>query len=144
MAITQNKLPPINQKIPKNKRKNGRSANAVIVVDVTNSRTPSSSRICEINVPVDFERSLFLMRSACPKTRSEIRKSARLPIISDKTKREYFSANSKIAAINTPPANTHKVGIDCAGITRSYTFIEKTMVANAKIFANIEANIIST
>ena len=27
--------------------------------------------------------------------------------------------NSKIAAINTPPASTHNVGIDCAGMTRS-------------------------
>ena len=32
---------------------------ALIVVEVTSSLTPSSSRIWEIKVPVDFERSLF-------------------------------------------------------------------------------------
>ena len=37
---------------------------AEIVVEVTSSRTPSSSRICEINVPVDLERSLFLILNA--------------------------------------------------------------------------------
>jgi len=62
--ITQNKLPPISQKIPRNKKKKGKSEMAEIVVEVTKSRTPSSSRICEIKLPVDLERSLFLILSA--------------------------------------------------------------------------------
>ena len=63
-SITQNRLPPINQKMNRNKKKNGKSAIAVTVVEVTISRTPSNSRICEIKVPVDFERSLFLILNA--------------------------------------------------------------------------------
>ena len=53
------------------------------------------------------------------------------------------NTNSKIEASKTPLASTHNVDTDCAGITRSYTFIENKMVAKAKMFANNEANIIS-
>lgn len=63
-TITQKRLPPMSQKIAKNKKEKGRSAMAEIVVEVTNSRTPSNSRICEINVPVDLDRSLFLILKA--------------------------------------------------------------------------------
>ena len=49
--------------LTKNKKKNGKSAMALIVVEVTSSRTPSNSRIWEIKVPVDLERSLFLILS---------------------------------------------------------------------------------
>ncbi|SSQ03497.1 Uncharacterised protein [Acinetobacter baumannii] len=131
-------------KITKNRKKNGKSAIALIVVEVTSSRTPSSSRIWEIKLPVDFERSLFLILKAWPNTRSDTRKSARLPIISDKYTRETRKVNSKRAAISTPPAKTHKVGIDWEGTTRSYTCIEKIMVASASTLAISEANIIST
>ncbi len=63
-SITQNRLPPMIQKITRNRKKKGKSAMALIVVEVTSSLTPSSSRIWEIKVPVDFERSLFLIRNA--------------------------------------------------------------------------------
>ena len=64
MSITQKMLPPMSQKITRNMKKNGKSAIALIVVEVTNSRTPSNSRICEIKEPVERERSLFRMRKA--------------------------------------------------------------------------------
>ena len=62
--ITQNNFPPIIAKMVRNKKKNGKSAIALMVVEVTSSRTPSSSRIWDIKLPVDFERSLFLILRA--------------------------------------------------------------------------------
>ncbi|MNH28643.1 hypothetical protein D3C79_888280 [compost metagenome] len=47
--------PPTYHSTPRNKKKNGRSARVLTVVDVINSRTCSSSRICEMKEPVDFD-----------------------------------------------------------------------------------------
>src|SRR5690606_39713632 len=48
-------LPFFFQRMPQNRKKNGRSARPVTVVDVISSRTCSSSRIWEMKVPVERE-----------------------------------------------------------------------------------------
>jgi len=58
--------PPISQNTSRNSRKNGRSANAVAVLEVIRSRIDSSSRSCEMNEPVDFGRAELRRRSAWP------------------------------------------------------------------------------
>ncbi|MNG75675.1 hypothetical protein D3C78_1340190 [compost metagenome] len=118
-STTYTSGPPIIHRIKVNSRKKGKSASALSVVEVIRSRTDSSSLICEIKEPVDLERALFLMRKAWPKTRSEIRRSARFPIISEIFTRTMRMENSNRMASITPPKSTHKVGTDCAGTTRS-------------------------
>ena len=114
-----------------------------MVVDVISSRTDSSSRIWAMNDPVDLERAPFLIRSACAKTRSEIRKSARLPTTSEMCTRSMRMMNSKTMAIITPPNRTHSVASDCEGTTLSYTCMEKTMPERARTLATSATSIIS-
>ena len=61
---TSTSQPAMNQKTTQKTRKKGRSAAAAMVVEVSMSRTGSSSRICDMNVPVERGRALFRTRSA--------------------------------------------------------------------------------
>ena len=142
-STTNTSGPPIIHKITVNSRKNGKSEITLMVVEVISSRTDSSSRICEIKEPVDLERAPFLMRSARPKTRSEIRKSARLPTTSEIWTRTMRITNSKVIASITPANSTHSVGIDCDGTTRSYTCMENSIPASASTLAIIDASMMS-
>ncbi|MOA13579.1 hypothetical protein D3C78_1336390 [compost metagenome] len=76
--------PPIDQSTTRNSRKNGRSASEPIVVEVISSRTCSISRSWAMKEPVDFDTASLRRRSAWPNTRSEMRRSARLPMRSDR------------------------------------------------------------
>ncbi len=110
---------PMNQNTTQNSTKNGRSATAAMVVEVSMSRTGSSSRICEMKLPVERGRALLRTRSAWPNTRSEMRRSARLPSTSVMRMRALRITQAKAIDSSTPPNSTYSVGIDCAGITRS-------------------------
>ena len=59
---TSTSQPPIIHKIKQTAGRMGRSATAPMVVDCNKPCTDSSSRICEINDPVDFDRTLFFSR----------------------------------------------------------------------------------
>ena len=135
------KGPAINQKITKNSKKNGKSANAVAVLEVIRSRTCSSSLICEINEPVDLGRTLLRKRMAWPNTKSDTRRSARLPSMSVMRTRVRRIIKSNTSASTTPPNSTYKVGIDSAGITRSYTCIENSTPASPSTLVTSDANI---
>ncbi len=116
---TNTKEPAKYQNTAQNKKKNGISAKAVTVVEVSNSRTLSSSRICEIKVPVERGRYAFLIRNTCPKTRSDILRSARLPSKSVTRERNLRITKPKAMARITPLNSTYKVEYDSAGITLS-------------------------
>jgi hypothetical protein len=111
--------PATSQSTTRNNRKNGKSATAEMVVEVSSSRTCSTSRTWAMKEPVDLERASVRRRSAWPNTTSDTLRSARLPITSEICVRDTRSMNSKTTASITPPNSTHSVGSDCAGTTRS-------------------------
>ncbi|MCY1369995.1 hypothetical protein D9M69_570640 [compost metagenome] len=121
----------MNQNSTQNTKKNGRSATAATVVDVSISRTGSSSRSCEMKVPVARGRAEPRTRSAWPNTRSEMRRSARLPTTSVMRMRAPRMTQLNAIDSSTPPNSTCSVGSDCAGTTRSYTCIENSVPASA-------------
>ncbi|MNN70761.1 hypothetical protein D3C81_1866360 [compost metagenome] len=58
------RLPAMYQNMRQKNRKNGTSATAAMVVEVSMSRTDSNSRSWDMNVPVDLGRAALRTRSA--------------------------------------------------------------------------------
>ncbi|MNL55209.1 hypothetical protein D3C87_1785990 [compost metagenome] len=92
---------------------------AETVVEVSISRTCSSSRNWAMKVPVALGRFWFFTRSAWPKTTSEMRISARLPTMSMMAVLTLRMMKSKTTATPTPMNRTTSVLMELAGTTRS-------------------------
>ncbi|MNL83239.1 hypothetical protein D3C87_2108370 [compost metagenome] len=77
-----------------------------MVEEVTISRICSSSRSCEIKLPVERGIALLRRRSAWPNTRSDTRRSARFPSKSIMCPRAMRSTKPNSVAISTPIVST--------------------------------------
>ena len=89
-----------------NSKKKGRSTMVEMVEEVTISRICSSSRSWEIKLPVERGMALLRRRRAWPKTRSETRRSERLPSRSMMCPRATRSTKPNSVAISTPMVST--------------------------------------
>ena len=72
-----------------------------------------------MKLPVERGRAPCRTRSAWPNTRSEMRRSARLPSRSVMRMRASRITQANSTDSSTPPNSTYSVGIDWAGTTRS-------------------------
>jgi hypothetical protein len=66
--------------------------------------------------------------------------SARLPSMSVIRTRVMRMMKSNTSASMTPPNNTYRVGIDSAGMTRSYTCMENSTPASPSTLVTSEAS----